>query len=205
MRSSLCVQSLLLYFLLTALAYTGSEHDWSHLFYHLNSHPALHLLGCLFLVGRGGGQWVDENSRYPSQCSDFQKLLFPEVRSCHGRVVTILLNSPHFLCMMGIHRWMFGKVMFLPNSWGILSHHVKVQGKEKMWHSNSKKDLYTVLWGDNATLSNIILSTLQKKKKKKPETITLGFYMILHIFRLVKINLSYVSFILSSDIWIIIF
>lgn len=41
------------------------------------------------------------------------------------------INSPHFLCMVGIHKWMFSNVMFPLNSWGILSHHIKVQRKEK--------------------------------------------------------------------------
>lgn len=45
---------------------------------------------------------------------------------------------------MTIHREMFSNVMFLLNSGGILFHCVKVQGKEKMWHSNPKKDLCAV-------------------------------------------------------------
>lgn len=57
--------------------------------------------------------------------------------------------------------------MFQLNSWGIIFHCIKVQGEEKMWHSNPKEDLYTIVWEDNSMFFNIILSTLWKKQNKR--------------------------------------
>lgn len=133
---------------------------------------------------------------------------FPKAPISKGQMMPLptcdyFISSPHFLCTPGIPRWKFSNVMFHLNSWGIIFHRIKVQGKEKMWQSNPKEDLYTIFWEDNSTFFNIILSTLWKNKtreKPKPETIILGF---LRIVLTGKNNFSYISFFLPSDIWII--
>lgn len=99
-------------FLLAVLSYTASDSDSPPLFRLLDSHPALHLLR-LFLLG---GQWAHENFRFSNQCSDFQKTSISKgqmlpLPSCD---YFIKLNSPPL--DMGVHRWIFSKVMFLLNS-----------------------------------------------------------------------------------------
>lgn len=87
LRSSLCVQSLLLY-LFSDSAVLHRVRAW------LSFTIQIHIQHFIYeAVPSWGGQWADEKAGSQTSVLISKKLLFPKVRCCHCLVVTILLTT----------------------------------------------------------------------------------------------------------------